>query len=139
MTILLLAACGSDSAEVNTEDLDEEILGTWELTYFNAEYTFNEDLTGEDSFWDLPFTYTTEGGVLTITYTGTSYDDVRYYYEISGDTLTLTDMDDETYSETYTKVTESQETEEESSDDSTDNTDDSTDNTDDSTDDTEEN
>ncbi len=139
MTILLLTACGSDSAEVNTEDIDEEILGTWELTYFNAEYTFNEDLTGEDSFWNLPFTYTTEGGVLTITYTGTSYDDVRYYYEISGDTLTLTDVDDETYSETYTKVTGSQETEETSEGESESSTGDSTDDTDGTTDDTEEN
>lgn len=110
LCISCVTACGKESKkEEETIPNDTEILGSWKESYWDSGYTFNEDGTGKDIFWDEDFVYTAIEGKLEITYTSGLYKDKKFSYTISGNTLTLTKIitDPETESEgtwEYTKV-----------------------------------
>ena len=110
LCISCFAACGKKKEEeVETIPNDPGIVGTWKESYWDSGYTFNEDGTGSDVFWDEAFTYTAIDGELYLTFTSGLYKDKKFTYTISGNTLTLTKviMDPQTESEgtwDYTKV-----------------------------------
>ncbi len=110
LCISCFAACGKEEEiEEETVPNDVEIVGTWKESYWDSGYTFNEDGTGSDIFWDEEFTYTAIEGDLVLTFTSGLYKDKVFTYTISGNTLTLTKVitDPETESEgtwEYTKV-----------------------------------
>lgn len=98
MMILLFgvaaAGCGNSAKEETTEEEtttapDESLYGTWSESYFDSGYEFNSDGTGSDTFWDLPFTYTTEDGKLTLTFDDEMWGVAEYSYSVSGDTLSM--------------------------------------------------
>lgn len=96
--IAFAAGCGSKQQETTAEETatapDESLYGTWKEDYFDSGYVFNSDGTGEDTFWELPFTYTTEeGGTLLITFTDEMWGSTTYSYEVNGDTLTMQQED----------------------------------------------
>ena len=99
--------CGTQKEEQTEEETmtapDEALYGTWSEDYFDSGYVFNSDGTGEDIFWELPFTYTTEdGGNLILTFDDELWGVAEYTYSVSGDQLDLTQKDSsDTY--TYTK------------------------------------
>ena len=64
-----LLACGKKDKEEETIPNDEAIYGTWTESIWDSGYTFREDGSGLDIFWDQPFTYTAIEGDLVITYT----------------------------------------------------------------------
>ena len=73
---MILTGCGTGSSEKETETEilnDEAVLGTWTEDYFDSGYTFREDGTGENIFWDLSFTYTAADGVINIKYDDETY------------------------------------------------------------------
>ena len=53
-----LLACGKKDKEEETIPNDEAIYGTWTESIWDSGYTFREDGSGLDIFWDQPFTYT---------------------------------------------------------------------------------
>ena len=123
--ILCLCSCGKSSssesqstaqpatdsqttAAASENGIDTALIGNWQEDVFDSGFIFNEDGTGTDTFWDLTFTYSTEGGEVLIVYDTDMYGASSYKYEISGDTLTMTRLDDEENSSfTYTKADES--------------------------------
>jgi len=90
IVVIALSACGKKTEEIETIPNDSAIVGTWTESYWDSGYTFNEDGTGKDVFWDQPFTYTAIDGNLTITFTDGTYADKEFTYTISDGTLTLT-------------------------------------------------
>lgn len=110
LCISCFAACGKkNDEEVETIPNDPEIVGTWKESYWDSGYTFHEDGTGSDVFWEEDFTYTAIDGELDLTFTSGLYKDKKFTYSISGNTLTLTKVitDSQTESEgtwDYTKV-----------------------------------
>lgn len=99
-----LLACGKKEKEEETIPNDEAIYGTWTETIWDSGYTFREDGSGLDIFWDQPFLYTAIEGDLVITYTDGTYQDKKFTYSVDGDTLTLTrNTEGETESFTYTR------------------------------------
>lgn len=104
----LLAGCGEKKPEEETTPEiinDAAVVGTWSEDYFDSGYTFNDDGTGRDTFWDLPFTYTANEGVITITYDDTTYGIDKYSYSVdeSGTHITLTRQSNDGKSFTYAK------------------------------------
>lgn len=92
MLTALLVACGKkEEQKQETVNNDPAILGTWTESYFDSGYTFHEDTTGVEIFFDQAFTYTAVDGVLTIHYeqTDVPYADKEFTYTISDNTLTL--------------------------------------------------
>ena len=87
-TICLLA-CGKKDQEEESIPNDEAIFGTWTESIWDSGYTFSEDGTGMDIFWDQPFTYTAVEGELVITYTEGTYQDKKFTYTVEENTLTL--------------------------------------------------
>ena len=101
LSLVLLAGCGSN---------EDKIVGTWKgsvntgilNTSVNVEYTFNEDGTGSMPILktsvgiDVNFTYTIEGDLLTIVTDASILSQTKVYaMEFEGDTLTLTDEDND--------------------------------------------
>ena len=102
----LLAGCGDSKKEEETTpaaESDAAVLGTWSEDYFDSGYTFNEDGTGRDTFWDLPFTYTAYDGVITITYDDETYGVDKYTYTVLDSSITMTRQSGDGKSFTYTK------------------------------------
>ena len=102
----LLAGCGDSKKEEETTpaaESDAAVLGTWIEDYFDSGYTFNEDGTGRDTFWDLPFTYTAYDGVITITYDDETYGVDKYTYTVLDSSITMTRQSGDAKSFTYTK------------------------------------
>lgn len=100
----LLTGCG------NSEETaaDENLLGTWVYGEYDTGWIFNSDSTGTDTFFDLAFTYTVSDGTLTITYDEEVWGSVSYTYEITGDSLVMTRISDDSGEEpdSYTYVRE---------------------------------
>ena len=84
-----LLACGKKEKEEETIPNDEAIVGTWTESIWDSGYTFREDGTGSDIFWDQEFTYTAIEGELVIRYTEGVYQDKKFTYSIEENTLTL--------------------------------------------------
>ena len=85
-----LLACGKKEKEEETIPNDEAIYGTWTESIWDSGYTFREDGSGLDIFWDQPFTDTAIEGDLVITYTEGIYQDKQFNYSVEENTLTLT-------------------------------------------------
>ncbi|MBR5930970.1 MAG: hypothetical protein IKZ95_02975 [Lachnospiraceae bacterium] len=102
LCILALCACGKKEEEEPIEN-DAAILGTWTESYWDSGYTFNEDGTGMDIFWDQPFTFTAVDGELKIQYTEGIYQDKLFTYSVNENTLTLTRSGEDGGTWTYTK------------------------------------
>ena len=110
ISLILCAAfftgCGASKKEEETapaRENDPAVLGTWSEDYFDSGYTFNEDGTGRDTFWDLSFTYTAYDGVITIAYDDETYGVDKYSYIIEDSSLTMTRQADDGKSFTYTR------------------------------------
>lgn len=101
LALVLFAGCGTN---------EEKIIGTWKgsvetgilNTSVNVEYTFNEDGTGSMPVLkssvgiDVNFTYTIEGDLITIVTDASILSQTKVYsMEFEGDTLILTDEDNE--------------------------------------------
>lgn len=84
-----LTACNAGKAATPPEDLDSALFGTWIEDYFQSGYIFNEDGTGEDTFWDLPFTYTAKDGLISVKYDDEMWGIANYSYVLEEDTLSL--------------------------------------------------
>ena len=97
MCAFVLAGCGEKQPQEEETtpvvEIDSALLGSWMEDYFDSGYTFNEDFTGRNLFYDLPYTYTAADGVITLNYEDTSYGTDKFRYSIDGDTLTLTRSD----------------------------------------------
>ena len=89
LCVASFAACGKKGQEEETVPNDEAIFGTWTEDIWDSGYTFSEDGTGMDIFWEQPFTYTAVEGELVITYTEGTYQDKKFTYTVEGNTLTL--------------------------------------------------
>ena len=88
-----------------SSDIDISLIGDWQESIFDSGFIFNEDGTGTDTFWDLTFTYSCENGEVLIVYDSDSYGASKYTYSVSGDTLSMTRIDEEeTSTFTYTKA-----------------------------------
>ncbi|MBO7730385.1 MAG: hypothetical protein J6S31_05975 [Lachnospiraceae bacterium] len=99
-----LLACGKKEKEEETIPNDEAIYGTWTESIWDSGYTFREDGSGLDIFWDQPFIYTAIDGDLVITYTEGIYQDKQFTYSVEENTLTLTrNTEGEIESFTYTR------------------------------------
>ena len=99
-----LLACGKKEKEEETVPNDEAIIGTWTESIWDSGYTFREDGSGLDIFWDQPFLYTAVEGDLVITYTDGTYQDKKFTYSVDENTLTLTrNTEGEMESFTYTR------------------------------------
>ncbi len=104
MLTTLLVACGSKKEEPKVEiNNDPSILGTWTEDYFDSGYTFNEDGTGIEIFYDQAFTYIANDGLLTIHYeqTDVPYADKEFTYSVNDTELTL-EKDSQSF--TYNKA-----------------------------------
>lgn len=101
LSLVLFAGCGTN---------EDKIIGTWKgsvetgilNTSVNVEYTFNEDGTGSMPVLkssvgiDVNFTYTIEGDLITIVTDASILSQTRVYSMVfEGDTLTLTDENNE--------------------------------------------
>lgn len=90
VTILALTGCGNTKEDANKAK--NTIVGTWK--YENGDYTyhFNEDGTGDYSYYStkMEFTYKTEGEKLSITYKGSTAP-FETTYNIDGDKLNIKD------------------------------------------------
>ena len=88
-TMFALTGCKKDD---NKSEKANTIVGTWK--YDGGEYTyhFNEDGTGDYSYYSakMEFTYKTEGNKLSITYKGSTVA-FETEYSIDGDTLNVKD------------------------------------------------
>lgn len=93
MCALFAVGCGSSKDEPTPEETttapDESLYGTWSEDYFESGFTFNSDGTGQDIFWELPFTYTTEGDLVVLTYDDEMWGTATYSYFLDGNTLTM--------------------------------------------------
>ena len=106
LCLAFVSGCRNGKEEETTVDVqanDPAVLGTWSEDYFDSGYTFNEDGTGRDTFWDLPFTYTALDGVITITYDDDTYGIDRYSYSVTDTSITMTRQSGDGKSFTYTK------------------------------------
>lgn len=116
MSSLFFSGCSKDfgketgetEAETETTEVlsDTSVVGTWSEDIFDSGYIFESDGTGEDTFWELTFTYTAVDGILTITYDSDTYGSASYTYSVEGDVLTMTRIseDEETSAFEYTKA-----------------------------------
>ena len=77
----------SDEEETTQSGNDSSIVGIWSESIFDSGYIFESDGTGEDTFWELTFTYTADGGKLVIIYDSDTYGTVSYEYSVNGDIL----------------------------------------------------
>ena len=120
--IAALAACGSKTetaapaaaaateapAETTTAAapaVSGELVGSWQEDIFDSGFIFNADGTGTDTFWDLTFTYSIEGNEVLIIYDTDLYGASRYTFTVSGDSLSMTRIDEEeTSTFTYKKT-----------------------------------
>ena len=89
-----LAGCTKKEEEQpETEQMiDPEIIGTWMEDYWDSGYSFAEDGTGRDIFWNQPFHFEAENGTLEITYDEGTWAEKRFTYSVSGDEITLTEV-----------------------------------------------
>ena len=71
---------------------DAAIYGTWMEDYWDSGYTFREDGTGEDVFWNQEFTYTALDGKLVISYVEGLWAEKEFTYTVAGNVLTLTEV-----------------------------------------------
>ncbi|MBO4834715.1 MAG: hypothetical protein J5483_01255 [Lachnospiraceae bacterium] len=121
-SIAILAGCRKGPAKDAV--LDDAIFGTWnqitedgsaslEDLGIPSGYTFNEDGTGTDLFWDLSFKYQTDQGILYLDYDDVSCDDSDYTYVIDGDVITMTRNAKDAITMLYRKEVPEQETEQE--------------------------
>ena len=119
-SIAILAGCRKGPAKDAV--LDDAIFGTWnqitedgsaslEDLGIPSGYTFNEDGTGTDLFWDLSFKYQTDQGILYLDYDDVSCDDSDYTYVIDGDVITMTRNAKDAITMLYRKEVPEQETE----------------------------
>ena len=121
----LLAGCGSaaPSGSGNEEAaLRGPLIGTWNQITDDGSpslpemgipsaYIFNADGTGLDTFWNMSFTYQTDGEKLHIAYDDSLGEDWDYSYVIEGDVLTLTRVDDDAITMLYEKELPEEESE----------------------------
>ena len=121
----LLAGCGSatPSGSGNEEAaLRGPLIGTWNQITDDGSpslpemgipsgYIFNADGTGLDTFWNMSFTYQTDGEKLHIAYDDSLGEDWDYTYVIEGNVLTLTRVDDDAITMLYEKELPEEESE----------------------------
>jgi len=88
--IFALTGCGNSKKE--TEAAKDPIVGAWKYEYGDYTYHFNEDGTGDYSYYNtkMEFDYKTEGNKLSITYKGSTAP-FETEYSIEGDTLNIKD------------------------------------------------
>lgn len=117
--ILSFCACGkSDSAKDTTSEqketpasdtpsaIDSALIGNWQESIFDSGFIFNADGTGTDTFWDLTFTYSCDNGEILIVYDTDLYGASKYNYAVTGDSLSMTRIDEEEASSfTYIRST----------------------------------
>ena len=105
MCAVFMSGCGTQKEEETTpaQENDPAVVGTWSEDYFDSGYTFNEDGTGRDTFWDLPFTYTAYDGVITIKYEDETYGLDKYTYSVTDNSITMTRQAEDGKSFTYTR------------------------------------
>lgn len=128
MGISLLAGCGQKktqgSGNEEAQAVRSELSGVWNQISEDGSpsltdvgipsgYQFYLDGTGVDTFWDLTFTYSTDGDKMHIAYDDSIAEDVDYIYEIEGDRLTMTRVDDNAITMVYQKEAEETESVEE--------------------------
>lgn len=113
--MLALCACGKkEEVPQVSEALDSAVFGTWNQISTDGSttledigipsgYTFNEDGTGTDLFWDMNFSYQTSAGVLYIDYEDASCDDAKYTYSIESNVITMKRIADDSIVMTYAK------------------------------------
>lgn len=91
-TMLALTGCFNKQEEIKTEVAKNTIVGTWKYEQGEYTYHFNEDGTGDYSYYNakMEFDYKTEGNKLSITYKG-STSPFETEYSIDGDTLNIKD------------------------------------------------
>lgn len=114
LSCIFFCGCSSDmvSGESGSEEEtaqsgnDSSIVGIWSESIFDSGYIFESDGTGEDTFWELTFTYTADGSTIVIIYDSDSYGTVSYEYSVNGDTLSMKRIseDEETSTFEYKKV-----------------------------------
>jgi len=118
-----LCGCGKKTEDGPSESavLDAKLFGTWnqistdgsttlEDIGIPAGYTFNEDGTGTDLFWDMDFSYQTGEGILYLDYIDPSCDDSKYDYSIVKKVLTMTRVADDAITMTYAQDVPEEET-----------------------------
>ena len=113
LSCMLLCSCSKEAAseestsyDVVQMESDTSIIGTWAESIFDSGYIFESDGTGEDTFWELTFTYTADGSTLVITYDSDIYGIATYEYSVDGSTLSMTRIaeDEETSTFEYQKT-----------------------------------
>ncbi len=94
LAVFCLGGCGTKEEEQpETEiQIDEEIIGTWMEDYWDSGYTFAEDGTGTEIYWNQPFHFEALDGKLKITFDEGVWADKEFTYVISGSNLTLTEV-----------------------------------------------
>ena len=89
---LIFAAAFMVACDKGAKDEPLTLVGQWEYSALNCEYTFNEDGTGSYLFagTEMKFTYEDNGDSFSILYEGNT-DATEFEYVIEGKTLTITD------------------------------------------------
>lgn len=89
---VMFALTGCNKKNESKEKNANTIVGTWEYTGGGYTYHFNEDGTGDYSYYSskMEFTYKTDGNKLSITYKGSTAA-METEYSIDGDTLNVKD------------------------------------------------
>lgn len=91
--LALLAGCGKkESFEQESSAGAQTLVGTWKTDPWESGYIFREDGTGTDLFWKQDFTYSTNTDTLLIVYNEGLWAEKEYYYLITGNTLTLSEI-----------------------------------------------
>lgn len=117
---VLAAGCGAKPRGSGGEEakaLRSELAGNWsQITEdgtpslpemgIPSGYVFYQDGTGLDTFWNMSFHYTVEDDNLHIAYDDSLGEEWDYRYEIKGDKLTLTRLDNDAITMVYQRETE---------------------------------
>lgn len=116
----LAAGCGAKpqgSGSVEAKAIRSELAGNWsQITEdgtpslpemgIPSGYVFYQDGTGMDTFWNMSFHYSVEEEKLHIAYDDSLGEEWDYRYEIKGDKLTLTRLDNDAITMIYQRETE---------------------------------
>lgn len=93
LCVFCFAGCGKkEPEEPETIEYDKAVIGTWMESYWDSGYTFREDMTGKDIYWDQEFTYTALDGTLILTFTDGVWADKTFSYTVDGNVLRLTEI-----------------------------------------------
>ncbi len=91
LCVFVLAGCGKKEESEKIENTKiQGIVGSWEYTFGEYVYTFNEDKTGNYVYKEtkMDFTYEDDGSKLSILYTGNTMP-LELEYRIEGNKLII--------------------------------------------------